>query len=210
MADDLAVRGLDGEHVLSGRGEAVGERQVEVPLGLLVCALSSEKPPFSTMSAAYALRREAPPVGVLVVARADGSARSYPRQPPSARWTSAASRVSVAGSVDGEHAVPEVEDVPGAAAGPIEHVERLGLDDLPRREEDGGVEVPLHGAVRDLRPALVERDPPVEPDHVAARRTAISSRSVAVPVPKWIVGTSTAREDPRPNAARRARDSARA
>ena len=66
--------------------------------------------------------------------------------------------------------MPEVEEVPGAAARPVEHVERLRLDDLPRSEEDGGVEVPLHCAVRHLRPALVERNPPVEPDHVAARR----------------------------------------
>ena len=51
-----------------------------------------------------------------------------------------------------------------------EHVERRRLDPLPRPEQDGAVEVALHAAVvADLLPAPVERDPPVEPDHVAAR-----------------------------------------
>ena len=43
------------------------------------------------------------------------------------------------------------------------------LDALPRAEQRGGVEIPLHAAVAATScPALVERDPPVEADHVAA------------------------------------------
>ena len=58
---------------------------------------------------------------------------------------------------------------PGRPRSACEHLERLGLDALPRGEENGGIEVPLHGTVRDLLPPHVERDPPVEADHVAAR-----------------------------------------
>ena len=66
------------------------------------------------------------------------------------------------------------------------------LDPLPRPEQHGRVEVPLHAAVvPDLLPARVERDAPVEADHVAARARPSHGSSVAVPVPKWIVGTST-------------------
>ena len=84
--------------------------------------------------------------------------------------TSAASRVSVSGSTDGKDAVAEVEDVAGPPAGTREDVERLGLDDLPRREQHGRVEVALHRPAGHPRPAGVERDPPVEADHVAAGR----------------------------------------
>ena len=70
----------------------------------------------------------------------------------------------------GHDAVAEVEDVARPAGRAREHVERRRLDPLPRPEEDGAVEVALHAAVvADLLPAPVERDPPVEPDHVAAR-----------------------------------------
>ncbi len=67
-----------------------------------------------------------------------------------------------------EHPVAEVEDVAGAAACPREHVERLPFDDVPGRSERGRIEVPLQGAVPDERPAVVERQAPVEPDHVPA------------------------------------------
>ena len=70
-----------------------------------------------------------------------------------------------------QHAVAEVEDVPGPAAGSGEHVERARLDALPRAEQQRRVEVALDAALLagDL-PAGVERHAPVEPDHVAAGR----------------------------------------
>src|SRR5438128_10461377 len=68
-----------------------------------------------------------------------------------------------------KHAVTEVEDVTRPTARPAEHVERRGLDALPRAEQDGGVEIALDAALgADLVPAAVELDPPVEADHVAA------------------------------------------
>src|SRR5581483_11769922 len=71
----------------------------------------------------------------------------------------------------GEDAVADVEDVAGPAAGALEDVEGGRLRPLPRAEEDGGVEVPLHRAARaDGEPAPVERDTPVEADRVASRR----------------------------------------
>ena len=72
----------------------------------------------------------------------------------------------------GQHAVAQVEDVAGARA-----VVRRGqhgsawprLDDRPRRQAEGGVEVALHGAPGpDPAAGLVERHPPVDADHVGA------------------------------------------
>ena len=82
----------------------------------------------------------------------------------------------------------EVEDVPVAPARALEHVERRRLETVPRREQRGRIEVALHASLADELPAFVERDAPVEPDHVAARCREQRGR----PVPKWIVGTSTA------------------
>ena len=91
------------------------------------------------------------------------------RPPPVRSRTSSTSRVRCSGSVSGQHAVTEVEDVARPTVGAREHVECLALDDVPGSGEHGRVEVPLDGAVAGERPAVVEWQPPVEPDHVAAR-----------------------------------------
>ena len=79
------------------------------------------------------------------------------------------------------------------AGGAREHVERRSLHARPRRQQHGRVEVALHAAlVADDRPAGVERDAPVEPEHVAAARPAAPSSASVTPVPKWMVGASTA------------------
>ena len=81
--------------------------------------------------------------------------------------------------------------MPGSAARASEDLERLGLDDVPGGEPDGGIEIPCtarsetrsqpaSNGIRQSRPIT---SPPA---------TAIFSSSVAVPVPEWIVGTSTA------------------
>ena len=58
---------------------------------------------------------------------------------------------------------------PGRPPARVEHVARGRLDALPRAEEHRRVEVALHAAlVADRVPAAVERDAPVEADHVAA------------------------------------------
>ena len=69
---------------------------------------------------------------------------------------------------------------------------RRGRDPLERAEQQRRIEIPLHAAVRadDLPPAL-DRDAPVEADDVAAGLRHRRQQCV-VPVPKWIVGTSTA------------------
>src|SRR5579884_2149923 len=64
----------------------------------------------------------------------------------------------------GQNAVAEVEDVRAALRG-VEHRLRTGLDPLPRPEQDGGIEVSLDRAI--MRHGL-EREPPVDADHVAA------------------------------------------
>src|SRR4051794_12030163 len=69
----------------------------------------------------------------------------------------------------GWHSVPKVEYMTRPPSGTVENSSRLGFDSLPRREHHGGIEVALHAAlVADLRPPAVERDAPVEADHVAA------------------------------------------
>src|SRR6185312_11973725 len=70
----------------------------------------------------------------------------------------------------GWHTVPKVEYMTRPPSGTRENSAGLGLDSLPRAEQEGRIEVPLHAPVlTGLRPATVERNAPVEPDHVAAR-----------------------------------------
>ena len=103
--------------------------------------------------------------------------------------TRSTSRSSVSGARARQHAVAQVEHVPAASAGPAQDVERLRLDDLPRAQARGRVEVPLDRAVEpDALPRHVERHPPVDPDHVAPA-ARISGSSSPVPTPKWIRGT---------------------
>src|SRR5256885_4978914 len=68
-----------------------------------------------------------------------------------------------------QHAVPEVEDVAGAARGPVEHVAHPLLERGERREQRRGIEVPLNRPVgADALPRDVEGNPPVHADDVAA------------------------------------------
>src|SRR5437899_6740415 len=71
-----------------------------------------------------------------------------------------------------ENAVPQVEDVPGPPGGSGEHVPYLPLQLRPRRQERDWIEVALNGAGGrgpDPLPRDVERNAPVDADHVAAR-----------------------------------------
>src|SRR5438128_6510813 len=66
--------------------------------------------------------------------------------------------------------VPKVEYMTRPTCGTVEDIARRGLRPLPRPEQDGRIQVPLHATiVADERPTAVECDPPVEADHVAAR-----------------------------------------
>lgn len=69
----------------------------------------------------------------------------------------------------GEYAVAEVEDMSGSSAGVVEDAARLLANDGDGSEQDGGVEVSLHGdVVAEAIPGEVEWDAPVESDDVAA------------------------------------------
>ena len=63
----------------------------------------------------------------------------------------------------------EIEDVARPPGRPPQDVARLALDDLPGGEQRRRLEIALDGPIGDDGPALVEREPPVEADHVAAR-----------------------------------------
>src|SRR5436305_10449981 len=70
----------------------------------------------------------------------------------------------------GRHAMAEVEDVAGPAAGPPQHVACALADQTRRTEEDRGLEVALDDAVAaDARPRLVELNTPVDRDQVGTR-----------------------------------------
>ena len=97
----------------------------------------------------------------------------------------------------GHDAVAEVEDVARAAGRAREHVERRRLDPLPRPEEDGAVEVALHAAVvadrSQPQSSGIRQSSPI----TSPPASRICSSSVAVPVPKWIVGHVDRGEDAR-------------
>ena len=68
-----------------------------------------------------------------------------------------------------QDAVSEIEDVARAAGGAAQHVARAGEQAIARAEQQRRIEIALDAAVvADALPRLVERDPPVGADHVAA------------------------------------------
>ncbi len=68
-----------------------------------------------------------------------------------------------------QHAVAEVEDVPGGGPALGQHPAHLPLHHRPAGEQQRRVEVALQGAVRtDPAGRLVQRHPPVHPHHVRA------------------------------------------
>src|SRR2546426_12629421 len=67
----------------------------------------------------------------------------------------------------GQHPVPEVEDMPAAAAGSPQHVARPLPNQLRRAEQDRRLQVALDRTVlADPDPAPVDRPPPVAADSV--------------------------------------------
>src|SRR5438445_64735 len=74
----------------------------------------------------------------------------------------------------GEDAVAEVEDVAGPAPGAAEDVAHSRLERGARSEQRRGVQVPLDRLRRaDALPRRVQRDAPIDADHVAARRREV-------------------------------------
>jgi carboxymethylenebutenolidase len=65
--------------------------------------------------------------------------------------------------------VAKIEDVARASGSAAEDVFRARLQFLPIGEEQNGIEIALHRALMtEASPAIVERDTPVEPDHVGS------------------------------------------
>src|SRR5689334_4479184 len=69
----------------------------------------------------------------------------------------------------GKHTVAEVEDVAGPAGGAFEDGRYLTVALGGRSEQRDRLEIPLNRAIPDPRPCRVERNAPVDADHVAAR-----------------------------------------
>src|SRR5262245_39146256 len=69
----------------------------------------------------------------------------------------------------GKHAVAEIEDVSGAPLGPRQDVAHLAVALGAGSEQRGRLEVSLDRAIADARPRGVERQAPVNADHVSPR-----------------------------------------
>ena len=84
----------------------------------------------------------------------------------------------------------EIEDVPRSTAGACEDVRASRSTTLQDAVSAPGRDSPGR-PVGDERPALVEREAPVEPI-TSPPASASSPRRWVAPVPKWIVGAFTA------------------
>ena len=81
-------------------------------------------------------------------------------------------------------AVSQIEDVPGTAAGLIEHPSGVLPQVLRRGEERRRVEVALHGLPRpQLSPHLTQRRAPVDADHIDPKvRDVVHERRALIDV----------------------------
>ena len=97
-------------------------------------------------------------------------ARVAPAGYRAAECTSSTTRVSTAGSVSGRHAVAEVEDVAGGRATLGQHAADLASRRTGQSaSSSAGSRLPCTARCRpDPAGRLVERDPPVDADHVRA------------------------------------------
>ena len=112
-------------------------------------------------------------------------------------WTRSTSRRSWSGSVSGSTPWPRLKTWPGRP--PPRRGRRVAASAVASHgpQERAGIEVALDGARpdrgRDRAPAVGERDPPVDADHVPPAR-AIDGSSAGLPVAKWISGTPRSAE----------------
>jgi hypothetical protein len=78
----------------------------------------------------------------------------------------------------GEDAVAQIENMACTAGGTAQNVGGAGFDFFRRREQGNRIEITLHGnIVTDGSPSLVEIDPPVQADDVAACGADLFQRS---------------------------------
>ena len=78
----------------------------------------------------------------------------------------------------------EIEDMARPSVRRAQNLLHPQLDNFKRRKQRDGVEVSLHRvAMAHRAPALVERLPPVEPNHIRARRSHLRQQP-AVSTPK--------------------------
>ena len=77
-----------------------------------------------------------------------------------------------------KYAVAKVENVSRAALRLLEHAADSSFEQLGRRKERQGIEIPLNrDVVSDLRPGASELDPPVDADDVRTRTPELSEQS---------------------------------
>src|SRR5918993_4247035 len=68
-----------------------------------------------------------------------------------------------------QDAMTQIEDMTGASLGAAHNILHAFFDLRPRRKEQSRVEIALDGDIMPEEfPAIVQRDAPIEPDHVSA------------------------------------------
>ena len=161
---------LDRVHVVVRRREPVREELRRSPRSAFACATSRSMPPQQpcrrrrTPSRVRRTRRTRPSRSGRMTARVRHAHR------PAQSCTSSASRVTDSAFVPGSTPCPRLKMWPGRPPARASTSSAAASIALPRPEQQRGIEVALHAAVvADERPAVVERDAPVEADDVAAR-----------------------------------------
>src|SRR5712691_2389236 len=92
-----------------------------------------------------------------------------------------------------QHPVAEIEDVARATRRPPEHLARPLDHELERAEQHSRVKVALYPHAWPTRRQPASRSTRQSSEMTSAPELAISSSSPAVEVPKWILGTPSAR-----------------
>src|SRR6266850_8446092 len=72
-----------------------------------------------------------------------------------------------------QDAVAEIEDVAGTSTGALQDVPHLAVAFGGRRQQRHGLEVALNGPLTDAGPRGIERNAPVDADHIATGRHEI-------------------------------------
>src|SRR5216110_425307 len=68
----------------------------------------------------------------------------------------------------GQYPMSEIEDVAGPTGGALQDVPDLARSFTIGGKQGGGLQIALDRAIADTRPRRIERDAPVDADHIAA------------------------------------------
>ena len=176
----LALRDRDerraADHVVAapefGRQLGVGRAAAADPGEVVRDVVERRRRAVGHQEHAAAAHRSAPTVSAWGSRAVDSSGADSPSHSRAVvSWTKSTRRRRTSGSVPGQHAVAEVEDVARAPAGLGQHPFGASQRRLPAGERARAVEVALDAAIGpEPAPGRGQRLPPIDPLEVAARR----------------------------------------